>query len=105
MAKENTIQNIISGDVSRSSYTFGNITGPDTEETEYKKEEQKVLTKEAEKDPFLKAIETDAFVPIGKEKAGDSFIQSIDSGDINLDDLEFQYSPLIVTGKQMRLFL
>ena len=105
MAKEDTIENIISGDVDRSSYTFGNLTGPDTKETEYKKEEQKVLTKEAEKDPFLEAMETDTFVPIGKEKAGDSFIQAIDSGDINLDDLEFQYSPndMTLMGKFDRL--
>ena len=105
MAKEDTIENVISGDVSRSSYTFGNITGPKTEETEYKKEEQKVLTKEAEKDPFLEAMETDTFVPIGKEKAGDSFIQAIDSGEINLDDLEFQYSPndMTMMGKFDRL--
>ena len=34
MAKEDTIENVISGDVSRGSYTFGNITGPKTEELE-----------------------------------------------------------------------
>jgi hypothetical protein len=105
MAEENIIKNSIKGDVSRSSYTFGNITGPDTKETEYKKNEQEVLKAESEKDSFLKAAESGTFVTVGKEKGGDSFIQAIDSGELNLNELEYTYSPndMTMMGKFDRL--